>query len=118
MLSCPIPDFLITRLLEADIVHSRPEAGSNEFSPASGVGGELIDSRKSGFSRSGCSSRICSKVISAPSQPRTSQTVIRRPRTQGFPLRLPGSIVILLVLAAGFEKPDCNLNYALERLTA
>ena len=36
----------------------------------------------------------------------------------GFYAALTGSIVILLVLAAGIEKPDCNLNYALVRLTA
>ena len=35
-----------------------------------------------------------SSVIPAPSQPKTSQTVIRRPRMQGFPPRLPGSIVM------------------------
>src|ERR1035437_6345278 len=48
---------------------------------------------------SGCSSRICSSVMPAPSQPGTSHTVMRRPRMQGLPPRLPGSMVILLLTA-------------------
>jgi putative addiction module component (TIGR02574 family) len=32
--------------------------------------------------------------------------VIRSPRTQGLPPRLPASIVILLVVAAAIQKPD------------
>ena len=54
---------------------------------------------KSAFSRSGCSSRISSSVIPAPSHPSTSQTVMRKPRTHGFPPRLSGSMVILVLTA-------------------
>jgi hypothetical protein len=49
--------------------------------------------------RRGVPRRICSSVMPAPSQPRTSQTVMRSPRMQGLPPRLPGSIVILLLTA-------------------
>src|SRR5438552_1706448 len=52
---------------------------------------------KSSFSRSECSSRISASLIPAPSQPRMSHTIMRRPRTHGLPPRLPGSMVILSI---------------------
>src|SRR4051812_45626039 len=50
--------------------------------------------RMSSAVRSGKSARISSCVIPPARYSRTSVTVIRNPRTHGFPLRLPGSIVM------------------------
>ncbi len=51
--------------------------------------------RMSSSVRYGKSRRISVCVIPDARYPSTSPTVIRRPRMQGFPLRLPGSIVMI-----------------------
>src|SRR5437016_967578 len=51
--------------------------------------------RMSSIVRSGKSLRISSSVIPEARYSRMSYTVIRSPRIQGLPPRLPGSIVIL-----------------------
>jgi len=50
--------------------------------------------RMSSLVSSGKSARISASVIPDARYSSTSETVIRRPRTQGFPLRLPGSTVM------------------------
>src|SRR4051812_38439139 len=54
---------------------------------------------------------ISSWLIPAPSQPSTSQTVIRKPHMQGWPDRLPGSIVMRFASIMSTLAPSESITY-------
>src|SRR6266404_6750577 len=76
------------------LIKEQLHAAGTVMSLRSRSAAKVIHALKSSRVRSGKSLRISSSVISEARYSRTSYTVIRNPRTQGFPPRLFGSIVM------------------------
>jgi hypothetical protein len=76
------------------LVEEQPHAGGTETNLRSRSAAKARQARMSSRVKSGRSRRMSSSVIPDARYCRTSVTVIRRPRMQGFPPRLPGSNVI------------------------
>ena len=76
------------------LVEEQPHAGGTETNLRSRSAAKARQARMSSRVKSGKSRRISSSLIPDARYSRTSLTVIRRPRMQGFPPRLPGSTVI------------------------
>src|SRR5205823_4153648 len=76
------------------LVEEQPHAGGTETNLRSRSAAKARQARMSSRVKSGKSRRISSSLIPDARYSKTSVTVIRRSRTQGFPPRLPGSKVI------------------------
>src|SRR5437762_698282 len=76
------------------LVEEQPHAGGTETNKRSRSAAKARQARMSSRVKSGKSRRISPSLIPDARYSRTSVTVIRRPRMQGFPPRLPGSTVI------------------------
>src|SRR5204863_7395590 len=76
------------------LVEEQPHAGGTETNKRSRSAAKARQARMSSRVKSGKSRRISSSLIPDARYSRTSVTVTRRPRMQGFPPRLPGSTVI------------------------
>jgi len=76
------------------LVEEQPHAGGTETNLRSRSAAKARQARMSSRVKSGKSRRISSSLIPDARYSRTSLTVIRRPRMQGFPPRLPDSTVI------------------------
>src|SRR5437773_8735430 len=76
------------------LVEEQPHAGGTETNLRSRSAAKARQARMSSRVKSGKSRRISSSLIPDARYSRTSVTVTRRPRMQGFPPRLPGSTVI------------------------
>src|SRR3990172_5665625 len=115
MLERMVPDRLVAGALESDVPHMRRVRADGLNGGGEAVGQVLIEqelqrpamirrspsaayarqARMSSDVRSGWSAKISCSVMPEASQPRTSYTVIRSPRMQGRPPRLPGSTVMI-----------------------
>src|SRR6266404_5254682 len=82
------------QLVRQVLVKEQLHAAGTVISLRSRSAAKAMHAFKSSRVRSGKSSRISSAVISEARYSSTSYTVIRKPRTQGFPPRLLGSIVM------------------------
>src|SRR5712691_362596 len=76
------------------LVEEQPHAGGTDTNLRSRSAAKARQARMSSRVRSGKSRRISSSLIPDARYSKTSVTVIRRPRMQGLPPRLPGSKVI------------------------
>src|SRR5438128_10143291 len=76
------------------LVEEQPHAGGTDTNLRSRSAAKARQARRSSRVRSGKSRRISSSLIPDARYSKTSVTVIRRPRMQGLPPRLPGSKVI------------------------
>src|SRR2546422_5189361 len=76
------------------LVEEQPHAGGTDTNLRSRSAAKARQARRSSRVRSGKSRRISSSLIPDARYSKTSVTVIRRPRMQGLPPRLPGSNVI------------------------